>query len=50
MPPVFLEAETLLMVLKNLLRAAYDRDQAGAAASSSAPPMSRPKLEHVAVK
>jgi transcription-repair coupling factor (superfamily II helicase) len=50
MPPVFLEAETLLMVLKNLLRAAYDRDKTGAAASSSVPPMSRPKLEQVAVK
>jgi transcription-repair coupling factor (superfamily II helicase) len=26
MPPTFLEAETLLMVLRNLLRSAYDRE------------------------
>jgi hypothetical protein len=26
MPPTFLESETLLMVLRNLLRGAYDRE------------------------
>ena len=38
MPPVFMEPETLLMVLKNLLRAAYDREKNPAAAAPAPAP------------
>jgi transcription-repair coupling factor (superfamily II helicase) len=38
MPPTFLEPETCLMVLKNLMRGAYDRQINGIAAPSTKPP------------
>ncbi len=38
MPPTFLEPETCLMVLKNLMRGAYDRQQRGEPPPSSTPP------------
>jgi transcription-repair coupling factor (superfamily II helicase) len=37
MPPTFLESETLLMVLRNLLRGAYDRERSGESAPPSQP-------------
>jgi len=37
MPPTFLESETLLMVLRNLLRGAYDRERNGLPEAVSAP-------------
>jgi transcription-repair coupling factor (superfamily II helicase) len=39
MPPTFLEPETCLMVLKNLMRGAYDRQVNGIAAPSTKPPV-----------
>src|SRR5688500_17937358 len=36
MPPTFMEPETLLMVLKNLMRAAHDRAPAAASESAAA--------------
>ena len=36
MPATFMEPETLLMVLRNLMRQAYDREQAGGAAQQPA--------------
>ncbi|HEX4793170.1 MAG TPA: transcription-repair coupling factor [Humisphaera sp.] len=38
MPAVFMEAETMLMVLKNLLRAAYDREHGGGKTPAAAVP------------
>ena len=38
MPPTFLEPETCLMVLKNLMRGAYDRQINGIPAPSTKPP------------
>jgi hypothetical protein len=44
MPPSFMEAETSLMVLKNLMRKAYDREQNGEPAPEVKPePMPAPK-------
>jgi transcription-repair coupling factor (superfamily II helicase) len=37
MPPSFMEAETSLMVLKNLMRKAYDREKSGEAAAVPTP-------------
>src|SRR5205823_3653160 len=44
MPPSFLESETLLMTLKNLMRQAYDREQKGEAIAQpgKAPPPAPP--------
>jgi transcription-repair coupling factor (superfamily II helicase) len=39
MPPTFLEPETCLMVLKNLMRGAYDRQVNGLPAPSTKPPV-----------
>jgi transcription-repair coupling factor (superfamily II helicase) len=41
MPPTYVEPETLLMVLRNLLRAAYDRElgKAPAVTEDSSPPL-----------
>ena len=41
MPPTFLEPETCLMVLKNLMRGAYDRQINGIAAPATKPPPAR---------
>jgi len=38
MPPTFLEPETCLMVLKNLMRGAYDRQLNGLPAPATKPP------------
>ena len=44
MPPSFMEPETLLMVLKNLMRKAYDREQEGTPAPEQKPdPKPEPK-------
>jgi hypothetical protein len=56
MPPSFMESETLLMVLKNLMRQAYDREQKGEpivqpgkapepAAPRAKPPVHRHKID-----
>jgi transcription-repair coupling factor (superfamily II helicase) len=42
MPPVFMEPETLLMALKNLMRAAYDRERSPATAAPAAAPVPQP--------
>ncbi len=45
MPEVYLESETLLMVLRNLLRGAYDREVNGTPAPEvTAPAPSRPAV------
>ena len=56
LPPSFLEPEPLLMVLKNLMRAAYDRQQRGEPPPVPKPPpgavvkpVTKPKVETVAV-
>ncbi len=43
MPPTFLEPETCLMVLKNLMRGAYDRQINGLPAPATTPPPPAPK-------
>jgi transcription-repair coupling factor (superfamily II helicase) len=42
LPPSFLEPEPLLMVLKNLMRAAWDREQRGEPPPAPAPPPGTP--------
>jgi hypothetical protein len=42
MPPTFMEPETCLMVLRNLMRKAYDREQAGGAEAAPAPQAATP--------
>ena len=44
MPPTFVEPETLLMVLRNLMRSAYDRDR-----GVSQPPQQQLPQAHAAV-
>ena len=47
MPPSFLESETLLMTLKNLMRQAYDREQKGEAVAEpgkAPPPPAKPTV------
>jgi transcription-repair coupling factor (superfamily II helicase) len=50
MPASFMESETLLMVLKNLMRQAYDREQRGEPApqpgKSPAPQQPKPQPQH----
>jgi transcription-repair coupling factor (superfamily II helicase) len=52
MPPTFLEPETCLMVLKNLMRGAYDRQMNGLPASSTTapPPSQKIMVEQVPAK
>jgi transcription-repair coupling factor (superfamily II helicase) len=51
MPPTFLEPETCLMVLKNLMRGAYDRQVNGLPAPSTKPPEpAKPAVETIQVK
>ena len=49
MPPTFLVPETLLMVLRNLMRAAHERDVKGEEAPVSVP-RSEQRKEHAVVK
>jgi len=50
MPPVFMEPETLLMVLKNLLRAAYDRENGRAPATPAVAPQAESPPKKLAAR
>jgi hypothetical protein len=49
MPGTFMESETCLMVLRNLMRAAHDREVRGEPPPEAAPPATQAK-KPVAVK